>query len=256
MSKIRRHVGRVVFGENEWIVLTLRSHVDNVTRLVEQWDGARAYLENVELDLQKTHKQTVTAARIHDMAKPSHFRLMYKSYQNNPPQWSYSFAGHRFAVEHEDLYIYYLGQLHHEYSVDGIVHAVATLRNHGYGEIAQHLPLDLYTLEMADQIEATVARAAVGDENPEARVFMDFVFETVDAEKAIYKIDPFPFSSSLVMLNIEYVTLIPDRQLVANVENADEDKRSVALRKVQEWLEKELQEVSCTTKEVTLCPWN
>ena len=70
--------------------------------------------------------------------------------------------------------------MHHEYSVAGITSAIAQLRNDPETAFyAENFGLDLYTLEMADQIEATVARAAVGSETPEERVFMDFVFDPI-----------------------------------------------------------------------------
>ena len=255
MKQLRREVGRVVFNSNrEWVVLTLDSHVNNVTRLVELWDAERAYL--APSDLSKTRVQTIKAAEIHDMGKPSHFRLKYQGFREGPPEWSYSFAGHRFAVEHDDRYIYHLGQLHHEYSVEGIVKAIADLRNRKMTDIADHLPLDLYTLEMADQIEATVARAAVGADDPEARVFMDFLFDTIDRQDAIYKIDPFPFREEPLNLNVEYAVLTPSEKLVVAVENAPAEAKRQPLREAQEWLESELQTSELITKGITLCPWN
>ncbi len=48
MTESRKQVGRVVFNPNQaWVVLTLKCHVDNVTKLVEIWDSERAYLTNL-----------------------------------------------------------------------------------------------------------------------------------------------------------------------------------------------------------------
>ena len=257
MSEVRRQVGRVVFNADErWVVLTLKCHVDNVTKLVEVWDAEKAYLTNVPSTLSASHALTIEAARVHDMGKPTHFRLTYEGFRSGPPQWGYSFAGHRFVVVHENRYVELLGRLHHEYSVEGINRAIAELRNHSeLARFSAHLALDLYTLEMADQIEATVARAVVGAEDPEERVFMDFAFNSKDKENAEYHIDPFPFAENPVCLSIEYAQLSPPATLVAAVQTAHSDKRSAPLRKLQEWLEDTLQSASLQTKEIHLWPW-
>jgi CRISPR-associated endonuclease/helicase Cas3 len=257
MSEAKRQVGRVVFNSNEnWVVLTLKCHVDNVTKLVEVWDSQQAYLTNVPPTLSQSHALTVEAARVHDMGKPSHFRLTYEGFRSGPPEWGYSFAGHRFVVVHENRYVELLGRLHHEYSVEGINRAIAELHNLGqFKDIALHLPLDLYTLEMADQIEATVARAAVGAEDPEERVFMDFAFTCKDKDNAEYHIDPFPFYEKPVRLAIEYAQLSPPANLMKAVQTPNHGKGSAPLRNLQEWLENALQSASLQTKEIYLWPW-
>lgn len=257
MSESRRQVGRVVFNSDQnWVVLTLKCHVDNVTKLVEVWDSEQAYLTNVPQTLSQSHALTIEAARVHDMGKPSHFRLTYEGFRNGPPQWGYSFAGHRFVVIHENRYVELLGRLHHEYSVEGINRAIAELRNHSeLARFSAHLALDLYTLEMADQIEATVARAVVGAEDPEERVFMDFAFTSKDKDNAEYHIDPFPFYKNPVRLAIEYAQLSPPSNLVTTVQTANPDKRSAPLRNLQDWLENALQSASLQTKEIHLWPW-
>jgi len=257
MSEARRQVGRVVFNSDQaWIVLTLKCHVDNVTKLVEVWDAERAYLTNLPSTLAQTHTLTIEAARVHDMGKPSHFRLTYDGFRGGPLKWGYSFAGHRFVVTHENRYVELLGRLHHEYSVEGINRAIAELRNHSnFESIASHLPLDLYTLEMADQIEATVARAAVGAEDPEERVFMDFVFARKGSKDAEYRIDPFPFSEDPVRLVIEYAQLIPPIALVTAVQSAKSGEGSGPLRHLQGWIEDELQDAPLLTKGIQLWPW-
>lgn len=257
MSEAKRQVGRVVFSADDcWVVLTLKCHVDNVTKLVEVWDAEKAYLTNVPSTLPTSHALTIEAARVHDMGKPSHFRLTYEGFRSSPPQWGYSFAGHRFVVIHENRYVELLGRLHHEYSVEGINRAIAELRNHSeLARFSAHLPLDLYTLEMADQIEATVARAVVGAEDPEERVFMDFAFTSKDKANAEYHIDPFPFAETPVRLAIEYAQLSPPANLVAAVQTVNADKRSASLRNLQAWLEDALQSAPLQTKEIHLWPW-
>jgi hypothetical protein len=258
MSDARRNVGRVIFRTDHWVVPTLQCHVDNVTRLVELWDAHQAYLYSAPAELACTRELVITAARIHDMAKPSHFRLIYANNGRRPAKWEYSFAGHRFGVEHDHLYVYLLGQLHHEYSVGGMAMAISRLRNcEATTEIAHCFPLDLYTLEMADQIEATVARAALGEAAPEERVFMDFAFQAEDAGQTLYRLDPFPFRQETVGLVVEYVEWIPPRELVAAVESAPSaDKRAHLLRDLQAALLNALQSAPLQTKEITLWPWS
>jgi CRISPR-associated endonuclease/helicase Cas3 len=257
MSELRRQVGRVVFNtEQSWVVLTLKCHVDNVTKLVEVWDSERAYLTNLPPTLSQSHQLTIEAARVHDMGKPSHFRLTYEGFRNGPPQWGYSFAGHRFVVTHENRYVELLGRLHHEYSVEGINRAIAELCHlEQFKDIAIHLPIDLYTLEMADQIEATVARAAVGAEDPEERVFMDFAFTCKDKDNAEYHIDPFPFRENPVRLTIEYAQLTLPATKVIAVQTAKPNEKSALLRNLQGWLEDALQNVPLHMKEIYLWPW-
>lgn len=257
MDAARRQVGRVVFNSDQaWIVLTLKCHVDNVTTLVEIWDTDRAYLAQVPRTLHRTHALTVEAARVHDMGKPSHFRLTYEGFRGGAPKWGYSFAGHRFVVIHSNRYVELLGRLHHEYSVEGVNRAVAELRNTDeFAGYAAHFPLDLYTLEMADQIEATVARATVGSEDPEERVFMDFAFRTKGNNGASFLIDPFPFGEVPVRLMIEYASLAPPQEMVGEVHSAKSDARVAPLRKLQSWLEEALQSAPLMAKEIQLWPW-
>ncbi len=248
----------MVFGDNEWVVLTLACHVNNVTRLVELWDAEKAYLGSATPNPKSTHALTIEAARVHDMAKPSHFRLTYKGFRDGPPKWGYSFAGHRYAVDYPaNRYVELLGQLHHEYSVDGITQAIAELRNRepDLRDIAANLPLDLYALEMADQIEATVARAAVDASEPEARVFMDFTVSVFDSMQAVYRIDPFPFIEEPVRLSIEYASFSPPTILKEAVEKAKPEKRSPALRDMKNCLLGSLQEAILADREIALWPW-
>jgi len=249
----RRDVGRVIFGQDakgraEWIVLTLTSHVNNVVRLVEMWDANKAYLNTGLLNLEATRPQLVRAAQIHDSAKPMKFQLRYRENPFRPGtwQWEHSFAGHRFEVFDDDPYVQKLARLHHEYSVEGITQAVAELRATGVN-YANNLPLDLYTLEMCDQIEATIARAALGGE-PEARVFMDFHIEKLNSIR--FGIDPFPFNHDQVQLTVEYARLHPPAEQIRQAETGDDSKR----RELTRWLVETLQSESLETLEVALCP--
>lgn len=257
-------VGRIIFLHNPpnlWRIQTLRSHTDNVAYLTELWDNNRAF-QGCPYDLTQTRQKVIQAARIHDMAKPAKFRIGYQCDRVTQKwDWNYSFAGHRFGVFHPDPYVETLAQLHHTYSVGDITQNIARLKlNPTTREFADHLPLDLYTLEMCDQIEATLACSALDDIDPEARVFMDFQFNPEPIAPLTYQIDPFVFDGEAVYLPIEYVELNPPADLQAAVKNAlDDDKRREALKIIQKWL---LDQLHATTpppvqvKEVTLCPWN
>ena len=109
---------------------------------------------------------------------------------------------------------------------------------------------------MADQIEATVARAAVGSETPEERVFMDFVFDPIQNGNCQYRIEPFPFAEDPVRLQIEYAVLRPPHDQVKTIEQAkQEDSRKPLLKALQGWLLEELQSAPLETQEITLWPW-
>ncbi len=257
----RRHVGRIVFtSEQEWTILTLKSHVENVTTLAAAWQHSKAYLGQLLLPAERTRERLIKAAEIHDDAKPSHFRLVYKEESHS---WEYSFAGHRFAVDYpSDPYVESLVHLHHEYSVEGITTAIATLRNRsdelpglGLREIAPLFPLDLYALEMADQIEATLARSAVDATDPEERVFMDFQLRKDDSGEAVYRIEPFPFQEKDVQIEIEYMTWQPPQELLTKVVNARPESRRDTLNTLKDALERAIQELPLMYRSVILRPW-
>ncbi len=256
-STRRRNVGRIIFLSQRWIVQTLNSHVSNVAQLAKAWDNRRAFQGSIP-DLEHTHQRVVEAARIHDMAKPMRFRLVYQQDRfSHKWNWEYSFSGHRFNAFHDDVYVQMLAQLHHEYSVAGITKGMAQLRlDESTKDIAPNLALDLYTLEMCDQIEATFARAALGSEDPEERVFMDFQFQP-RAGTTEYDLDPFPFDAKTsVAFSVEYVELVPHPDKREAVETATSDgQRRAALRTMQGWLVVELQTAPLQCKEVRLWPW-
>lgn len=254
-SKTRVDVGRVIFRQDCWVVQTLRSHVENVARLAEMWDSRRAF-QGVLPDLERTRKQVVQAALIHDMAKPAHFHLEYKLNRWRKWEWSYSFRGHRFNAFHDDAYVQVLAQLHHTYSVDDIARHIAWLKlDKATATIAENLPLDLYTLEMCDQIEATFASAVLGSHDPEERVFMDFQFR--QQAEAEYALDPFAFAPDPpITFSIEYVELTPPAEARRAVEGApDDDRRKKPLREMEKWLLGAIQTAPSQYREVSLWPW-
>lgn len=251
----RVDVGRIIFQQDHWLVQTLRSHVGNVALLAEAWDNCRAFRGNLP-DLTRTHSQVIQSARIHDMAKPSHFRLEYKQDRfHHKGKWEYSFSGHRFNAFDDDPYVQMLAQLHHEYSVSAITKHMAKLKlNKATGGIAENLPLDLYTLEMCDQIEATFARAVLSSDDPEERVFMDFQFRA--HAEAEYELEPFAFQTAPIGFVVEYAALLPSHDRLQAVETeTDEKKQRPVLRDIQGWLVDALQTSPLQYKEVKLWPW-
>ena len=256
----RLEAGRVIFSGNTWLVQPLKNHVDNVTHLAKLWDNQRAFSGCPERQRQ-TREWVIAAAEIHDMAKPAKFRLVYQQNKFSKKwEWSYSFAGHRFEAFHDNAYVQALAQLHHEYSVNGITKHIAQLRQHpdpAINQVADNLPIDLYALEMCDQIEATFSSSLLGDTDPEARVFMDFQFNHVALQT--YQIDPFVFDEESVRLPIEYLELHPPLDKLTAVEQAsNDDSRRGLLYDIQRWLLTQLHNDTpppIQSKEVTLCPW-
>lgn len=259
-NQTRIDVGRISFQEDRWLVQPLANHVENVIKLTQWWDNNCAFLGNLP-NLSETRERVIQAAKIHDMAKPGKFRLGYE--QNRFTKkwaWTYSFARHRFEAFHIDPYVQALAQLHHEYSVAGIMKNVAQLKLQSATKgFAGNLPLDLYALEMCDQIEATVACAILGDEDPEARVFMDFQFNPKPIADLTYQLDPFVFSQEPIWFGLEYIELAPPFELRQAVEQAkDDDNRQAALRDIQDWLLQQLHDSPpppVQRKEVTLRAW-
>jgi len=249
MSK-QRHVGRVIFGP-EWRVITLHSHAENVTRLAKAWDSERAYLNPRGRNLAATHDKLNQAARIHDVAKPVKFGLWYREnpFHEGEMEWGYTFSGHRFEVFDDDSYVQTLARLHHTYATDEVIRAVARLQADEVPHAA-NLPFDLYALEMCDQIEATLARAALGGD-VETRTFMDFYIETGDSKR--FSLDPFPFSAIEIPLTVEYAVLSPPGKWVWQVETGDKKKRKEALNELRDWVVTALQTASLENEEVIVC---
>ena len=256
MTTEKLEVGRVIYTQPDlWRVQTLRNHVGNVVKLVELWDSDKDFLEDTP-NLQETRKYLIRAAEIHDMGKPRRFKLVYDPEKK---AWSYSFAGHRFdAQDHPgdeySPYIEALAHLHHEYSVNGITEKMADMRLNGLADFVHHLPLDLYILEMCDQVEATIASALLDAQDPTARVFMDFQFGELSAGQ--YQIDPFVFKNDSVPLTIEWAEIVPDVELVTAVTQTATPKNDAypERKTLRNWLVKQLQQTPLQT-EVTICPW-
>lgn len=201
-------VGRVFFKPDSGydlkkvIVLTLDSHVGNVVTLVKKFQ--RDFYPTLRHHQKSTRDLLIRAAEKHDDAKPDTFRVTYGSYkENGRKSIGYSFAGHRFRVSDPERYVELLIRMHHEFSVEGIINAQAELKS--AKELAEvkfkNFPIDLYILEMCDQIEAELETYAfTNDVQP--RVFMDF--HSRQREDGRIEVNPYPFDSEEVHLPLSY----------------------------------------------------
>ena len=201
-------VGRVFFSPKSGpdvkkiIVLTLDSHVGNVVTLVKHFQ--RDFYPAFRQSQKSTRDLLIRAAEKHDNAKPETFRITYRSYKENARQsLGYSFAGHRFRVSDPDRYVELLIRMHHEFSVEGIVKAQAELKveTELADEKSKNFPLDLYILEMCDQIEAELETYAF-TEDVQPRVFMDF--HSRRREDGKIEVSPYPFDKEEISLPLTY----------------------------------------------------
>lgn len=252
-------VGRVFFEPDSGpdvkkvIVLSLESHVGNVVQLVKRFDP-----KHFKVDCSKTRDWLIRAAEKHDDAKPETFRVTYQGWKENPRKsLGYSFAGHRFRVSDDNRYVELLIRLHHEFSVEGIAKAVAELKiqhDGKYAEFADNFPMDLYTLEMCDQIEAEIETYAFTGE-PQPRVFMDFHSRMrKDGRIEIEPFDPFVTDSDIVlpMKYYEWEIDTKERQEVAT--DLKMEHPSQRLRRLKEMLEHAPEYTDCQQKRMILCP--
>ena len=251
-------IGRVFFkpvvGPNlkKVTVLELESHVGNVVQLVERFDP-----NHFKVDCSKTREWLIRAAQKHDNAKPITFRVLYRdTKQGGKKCLVYSFAGHRFKVSDENRYVELLIRLHHEFSVEGIAKAVAELKtqhNGKYTEFANNFPIDLYTLEMCDQIEAEIETYAFTGE-PQPRVFMDFHSRMRnDGKIEIEPFDPFVTDSDIILPMKYYkweIDTVERQEIKTDLEMENPSQR---LRKLKEMIEHAPQYTDCQQKEMILC---
>lgn len=194
-------VGRIFFKppyEPETaIVVALGSHIGNVVALIQAWNDQQAYQTETDL-LQHTRPRLINAARRHDEAKPSTFRVT-----NEGGRFGYSFAGHRFRVSCDDLYVDALIKMHHEFSVEGVAEWQARLRRELGDVYARNFPFDLYTLEMCDQVAAE-AESYAFQGHADERAFMELHSRKRDGS---VEIEPFPFVSSPLILTLSYAEI-------------------------------------------------
>ena len=251
------NIGRVFFhpmvGSNlkRVTVLSLESHVGNVVQLVKRFNS-----KHFKVDCSKTREWLIRAAQKHDNAKPITFRVLYRDTKQGAEKClAYSFAGHRFRVSDDNRYVELLIRLHHEFSVEGIAKAVAELKNDGeYAEFADNFPIDLYTLEMCDQIEAEIETYAFTGE-PQPRVFMDFHSRMrKDGKIEVEPFDPFGTDSDIVLPMKYYEWEIGTKEQKEIAVDLESENPAQRLRKLKEMLEYAPQYTDCRQKEMILCP--
>ena len=193
-------VGRVFFDDyfhpKRASVVALASHVGNVAALVKAWDDTSAYRADYQ-QLQRTRPLLITAAERHDEAKPNTFRVTV----DEKGHWGYSFAGHRFRVPCDDIYVDALIKMHHEFSVNGVAERQARLRRELGESYARNFPFDLYTLEMCDQVAAEAENYAF-DKKPDERVFME-LHSRLRGDGSV-EVEPFPFASPPLTLAVRH----------------------------------------------------
>lgn len=216
--------------------LTLECHLRNVAQLAEAWDAEKAYLrKEVAKRVARTRDKLIRAAQLHDLGKRGG-RLKVERGGNG---YRYSYRGHRFDVTDSDPYVQWLVRLHHVYAVDDITEAVADLKLHDETrDIAENFPLDLYTLEMCDQIEAEAENHGMG-KSVTGRVFMEFASQKLSDGRV--GVDPYPFASE-VCLTLEFATFAVAPKGAHNAQELTE-------------LIREAKDFALERREVVLCPW-
>lgn len=254
---VKTKVGRVFFHPESGpdiekvTVLTLDSHVANVVTLVEKF--RRDFYPTFDESGQETREFLIRAAKKHDDAKPDTFRVTYRGWKENGQKaLGYSFAGHRFRVADDERYVELLIRLHHEFSVEEIVKAQAALQ---IPTQAKNFPIDLYILEMCDQIEAEVETYAfTGKVQP--RVFMDF-HSCLHEDGLGVEVNPYPFGDTEIRLSLAYYELnlgkaVPEERLriVKTLKSENPREGQDLLRQV---IIKAPQYAECQHKEMILC---
>lgn len=235
-------IGRIYFdppngNPQKARVIPLHTHVGNVKRLAEAWNYQAAYRIPAECDLSVTREQLIEAAKRHDEAKPVTFKVTSDSHK-----YGYSFAGHRFRVQCEDIYTDLLIKMHHEFSVDGIAEAQARLRRELGEFYARNFPLDLYTLEMCDQVAAEAESYAM-EGTSDDRAFMEL--HSRKREDGSIEVEPFPFGQSPLVLTVNFYEYEIPSGILAGEKPTE--KLTIALKA---WMPDKADEQE---KKVTLC---
>ena len=246
-------VGRVFFTPDSGpdietvTVLTLESHVGNVVKLVEKF--RRDFYPTFKGYDQETHDLLLRAAQKHDDAKPETFRVTYQSWKGDGPKsLGYSFAGHRFRVFDPNPYVELLIRLHHEFSVEGIVKAQFQLSK----TEAENFVLDLYILEMCDQIEAEIETYAFTG-NVQPRVFMDFHSRVIE-DKKVVEVTPYPFGNEEIPLPLTYYQFdVPREDRCQIAETLTGDSSQKGLNHLRKMIIKAPTYTKCQRKDMILC---
>lgn len=246
-------VGRVFFTPDSGpdietvTVLTLESHVGNVVKLVEKF--RRDFYPTFKGHGQETRDLLICAAGKHDDAKPETFRVTYQSWKGDGPKsLGYSFAGHRFRVFDPNPYVEQLIRLHHEFSVEGIVKAQFQLSK----TEAENFALDLYILEMCDQIEAEIETYAFTG-NVQPRVFMDFHSRMIE-DRRVVEVTPYPFGNEEISLPLTYYQFdLPKEDRCRIAEALTGDSSQKGLNHLREIIVKAPTYTKCQRKDMILC---
>lgn len=243
MSKSKRqypfNFGRVFFPEkstpvpNKIYFQPLENHVRNVIRLVEAWN-IDEFPGNTPEERQASVERVLKAAAIHDKGKPQRFKLDVKTNQKAKfKEYIYSFRGHRFLATHPDLWVQTLARGHHDFSVNDISRDTYKLKKESqeYAEILAKEPLtyaiELYILEMCDQIEAELACRVIGhDEQADSRAFMNYTTQKSKTNSQVYWIDPCPFKKDSIPLTFKYWSM--------ELSQADKDSLQSCIDKEQD----------------------
>lgn len=246
-SKVKRPVARVFFSYDnvdrviQMRGLPLQNHLDSVALLTKHWDYEAAFgSDRCPLELKETRDWLVKAASRHDEGKARRFQL-----RPDGKRFTYSFSGHRFDVSDPHLYVQWLIRLHHGFSVDDVTEAQARLKQSGDVRLAASahcFPLDLYALEMCDQIEAEAASHAFGVSTYH-RVFMEFEIIEPQITDNIVRMNvfPYPFKEDEVHFTLQsFIVDVPPGV-----------KQDGAILK--QWLVKDGQMVPGEHKEIWLC---
>ncbi|HWP91630.1 MAG TPA: CRISPR-associated helicase Cas3' [Thermodesulfobacteriota bacterium] len=171
-------IGRIFFKYDSTglptraIIHTLSSHQANTRFLIESF-------QSVQKELVKWKENLARAAEIHDCGKIDTFDLRLDK-KDGKYILIYSFRGHPYrqivnelASPDTESLVNQLIKNHHKYSVESIVQAVNLLRRQGENpDTLFEYPELLYSLELADQIEAESATWAI-DGDASSRTFMD-----------------------------------------------------------------------------------
>lgn len=248
-------VGRVFFkpesdpNVEKVTVLTLDSHVGNVVKLVNRFDP-----KYFRIDCSETRDWLIRAAQKHDDAKPETFRVTYRSWkENGHKSLGYSFAGHRFRVSDDNRYVELLIRLHHEFSVEGIVKAQAELagKTEFPDAAAKNFPIDLYILEMCDQIEAELETYAfTGDVQP--RVFMDFHSRCENGKNV--EVSPYPFGEEEIHLSLAYYEFDVCQEYRCQISEAlAGNNREKGIDFLRKMIINAGRDTDCQQKEIILC---
>lgn len=256
-----RDVARVFFSyENGRLVemrgLSLRNHLENVACLAENWDFKVAFGGGNDVEVPETSadrsRWLIEAARRHDLGKPGRFKIKTPQ-AGSGDRFTYSFSGHRFDVEDERPYVQQLIRLHHSFSVSDVTEAQALLKlrcnTPDVTAAAAYFPLDLYALEMCDQIEAESSTHVFDTPGERQRAFMEFevypdtqITTDIDGGVKRLRLFPYPFREQEVRLSFEsFVVRVP----AGTPLDGDTLKRLLIADGVVEWQ---------SPRKVALCP--